>query len=76
MMKPRNSERVQFSHHPNRGKKKKKEEKRNENLSTQQPKFTQGASTAQIYFILIGVVVVVVEGRHGWDRCFVAIKYR
>lgn len=57
-------------------KRKKKRKKRNENLSTQQPKFTQGASTAQIYFILIGVVVVVVEGRHGWDRCFVAIKYR
>lgn len=56
MMKPRNSERVQFSHRPNRGKKKKKRKKRNENLSTQQPKFTQGASTAQIYFILIGVV--------------------
>lgn len=28
MMKPRNSERVQFPHHPNRGKKKKKEEKK------------------------------------------------
>ena len=37
-------------------KRKKKRKKRNENLSTQQPKFTQGASTAQIYFILIGVV--------------------
>lgn len=28
MMKPRNSERVQFSHHPNRGKKKKKRKKK------------------------------------------------
>lgn len=28
MMKPRNSERVQFSHHPNRGKKKKKRGKK------------------------------------------------
>lgn len=37
-------------------KRKKRGKKRNENLSTQQPKFTQGASTAQIYFILIGVV--------------------